>query len=74
MVWEFRKKMVRVVGVKGTTLHVTSFNAWKNRPVYDVPAEYGRIEDFRPILEKEIAVIVDENRRGVVLEELMKQM
>jgi hypothetical protein len=25
-------------------------------------------------LEKEVAVIVDENRRGVVLEEVMKQM
>lgn len=31
---------------------------------YDVQAEYGKIEDFRPILEKEVAVIVDENRRG----------
>ncbi|NTU73977.1 hypothetical protein HGB07_07525 [Candidatus Roizmanbacteria bacterium] len=64
MVWEFRKRMVRVGGVKETTLHVNSFNALKNRPVYDVPAGYGRIEDFRLILEKEVAVIVDEQRRG----------
>ncbi len=62
------------MGVKETTLHVNSFNAWKNRPIYNVPAEYGRFEDFSPILEKEVAVIVDEKRWGVVLEEVMKQM
>jgi hypothetical protein len=66
--------MARVVGVKETTLHVNSFNALKNRPVYDVSAGYGWIEDFRPILEKEVAVFVDEQRRGAVLEEVMKQM
>jgi hypothetical protein len=49
MVWEFRIRMVRVVGVKETSLHVNTFNARKNRPIYDVPAGYGRIEDFRPI-------------------------
>lgn len=66
--------MVRMVGVKEKTLHVNSFNALKNRLVYDVPAGYGRIEDFRPILEEEAAVIVDENQREVLLEEVMKLM
>jgi hypothetical protein len=31
--------------------------------VVAVPAGYGKIEDFRPILEKEVEVMDDEQRR-----------
>lgn len=74
MVWEFRKRMVRKVDVKETNLHVNTYNAWKKKPVYDIPAEYGSVEAFRPILEKEVLAILDEAKRGVVLQETMEWM
>ena len=39
-----------------------------------IPAQYGDIEDFRPILEKEIVDITDEARRTQVQNFVIIQM
>ena len=74
MVWEFRKRMAQMIGPEEATLHPDLLKAWKEKRLYPIPAEYGDIEDFRPILEKEIIDITDETRRAQVLNDVIIQM
>ncbi len=77
MVWEFRKRMARIVQVVDVDVKKLSQNAiiaMKKKPLYPIPIEYGDIEDFRPILETEVAVITDAVRRGDILDGVIKLM
>jgi transposase len=74
MVWEFRKRMAQMIDAKETALHLNTLRAWKSKPLYSIPAEYGDVEDFRPILEKEVVDIKDAARRAEVLDAVIQQM
>lgn len=74
MVWEFRKRMAHMIDAKETALHLNTLRAWKGKPLYPIPAEYGDVEDFRPILEKEVVDIKDAARRAEVLDAVIQQM
>jgi len=74
MVWEFRKRMARMLGPEEATLHPELLKAWKEKRLYPIPAEYGVIKDFKLILEREVVAITDEARRAQVLNDVIKEM
>jgi hypothetical protein len=63
-----------MIDAKETALHLNTLRAWKGKPLYSIPAEYGDVEDFRPILEKEVVDIKDNARRAEVLDAVIQQM
>ena len=74
MQWEFRKRMARFVHHIETTKNVHTLRSWKEKPLYKIPAKFGMIEDFMPILETEAKIIKDEERRQEVLELVIGNM
>ena len=75
MIWEFRKRMARAIEFKeATKLSPNSHRSWREKPLFKIPAEYGDIEDFRQILEKEAKVIDDETRRAEVVNLVIEMM
>ena len=74
MVWEFRKRLARWVDHQEVTAHHNSIAKWRTLPTFKIPGIFGKVEAFRPILEKEAQIIKDEKRRRQVLECVMHEM
>lgn len=74
MVWEFRKRMVREIGQKDSSLHVNRYHSWLKKALHKIPAIYGKIEDFEPIFEDEVKVINDEAKRPEILARIIEKM
>lgn len=74
MVWEFRKRMVREIGEKDSSLHVNRYRKWLKKSLHKIPAIYGDIEDFEPIFEDEVKVIIDETKRPKILAAIIEKM
>ena len=74
MVWEFRKRMVFLIGEKDSSLHANRYWAWKKKPLHKIPSIYGDVEDFRPIFEGEVKVINDAVKRPVLLDKIIAWM
>ena len=74
MVWEFKKRLARTVDVKETTLHANTHRSWKEKPLYKIPAIYGSLKGFLPILLKEVEVVKDESQRAKIFAEVLRWM
>jgi hypothetical protein len=74
MQWEFRKRLMQIVEPEEIDLHIHSYNAVKKKPLYKIPAIYGDIREFLPILEREVWVVRDKKRQPELLEQIIVQM
>jgi len=74
MQWEFRKRLMRTIEPKETDVHINSYNAVKKKPLYKIPAIYGDIREFLPILEREVWIVKNRKRRPELLEQIVIQM
>ena len=74
MQWEFRKRLMRAVDRKETTLRANSYNVVKKKPLYKIPAIYGDIREFLPILEREVWIVKDKKRQPELLEQIIVLM
>ena len=74
MQWEFRKRLMQTVDRKETKLHVNSYNVVRKKPLFKIPAIYGDIREFLPILEREVRIVKNRKRRPELLEQIIVQM